>query len=134
MDSRSPLVKEAQTLRDLGRYPDAEIKYREALKDKDDLVVRIELAAMFIEQGCARKCKDEIAPSRAVFSRDEAGSPAAALADMLYRMADSATSLLFSESIEAAAAMYTSLLQNFPVADYKNLEVCLDKLLTTYLS
>jgi len=119
----SPIVTEAQRLRNLGRYPEAERKFREALAESDSLVLRTELASMFMEQGCVRKCRDELIDARAQFPDDSAGSLASALADMLFCSAEAGTSLQFTAHIERAAELYKSQLMDLPVEGYNRKHV-----------
>lgn len=100
-----PFVAEAQRLRDLGRYPDALSKYREAQVEQDGMVLRTEIASMFLEQGLAGQCHEELVGGRASF--EDAETDAKALADMLLFISATATTVHFSTNVQGAAALYT---------------------------
>ena len=109
------LVAEAQTLRDLGRYPGALKKYREAQNEQDGLVLRTEIASMFLEQGLAGKCHKEIDDFQGLF--DNAETDAKALAKMLSFASAAATTVQFTTNIKGAADLYDShLVGKKPVA------------------
>jgi hypothetical protein len=65
IEMSSATVKEAQRLRNLGLYPQAEAKFRQAIdtedrSPEDDALLRVEFAAMLMEQGIVKDCRHEL--------------------------------------------------------------------------
>ncbi|KAK3312652.1 CHAT domain-containing protein [Apodospora peruviana] len=121
----SPTVREAQRLRNLGFYPQAEVKFREAIAGEDGSLLRVEFASMLMEQGIVKVCREELQKIR------ETGMEMPAIGEMLLCGANAFGNLAYSESLSTARALYTSHLQDRRPEEYEKSHV---SMLTNYLS
>jgi hypothetical protein len=113
----SPIVKEALKLRKLGFYPDAEAKFREAIAAEDGALLRVEFAAMLIEQGMAKACREEVLKIR------EQGMEMPPVGEMLLCCANAYSTLAYSESLSTARALYDSHLRDRQPEDHDKIHV-----------
>ncbi|KAH6839578.1 CHAT domain-containing protein [Chaetomium sp. MPI-CAGE-AT-0009] len=118
------LISEARRLRNLGRYPEAESKFREAIAAQDEIDLHVELASMFTEQGKVRKCHEQLANLAAQSELSPVGR-------MLLCVANAGISVQLAPNLETAVSLYNAHLLRRRPEDYEKLHV---PLLCTYLS
>jgi hypothetical protein len=113
---RRALLLEARKLRNLGRYPEAEEKFREAIASHDEVDLEVELASMFSEQGRVRQCYDHLS----ILATRSALSPAGS---MLLCVASAGVSVQFTENLRTAIALFNKHLKDREPEDYEKLHV-----------
>ena len=113
------LISEARRLRNLGRYPEAERKFREGIEAQDEIDLQVELASMFAEQGQVRKCHEQLANLANLVNLPEL-SPAGR---MLLCVANAGTSVQLAPNLEAAVSLYNAHLLKRRPEDYEKLHV-----------
>lgn len=119
MEAQCPnaaLLSEARRLRNLGRYPEAELKFREAITAQDEIDLQVELASMFAEQGKVRKCYEQLANLAAKSELSPAGR-------MLLCVADAGISVQLAPNLETAVSLYNAHLRGRRPEDYEKLHV-----------
>lgn len=110
------LLSEARKLRNLGRYPEAESKFLEAIAAQDEVDLQVELASMFAEQGQVRKCHEQLASLANLSELSPAGR-------MLLCVANAGICVQLAPNLETAVSLYnTHLLRRRP-EDYQKLHV-----------
>ncbi|KAH6616945.1 CHAT domain-containing protein [Chaetomium tenue] len=118
------LISEARRLRNLGRYPEAGSKFREAITTQDEIDLQVELASMFAEQGKVRKCHGQLANLAAQSELSPAGR-------MLLCVANAGISVQLTPNLETAVSLYNAHLLKRRPEDYEKFHV---PLLCTYLT
>ena len=115
----SPAVKEAQSLRNLGFYPQAEDKFREAIaaEVEDGVLLRIEFASMLMEQGIVKGCREELLKIR------EQGMEMSPLGEMLLCCVNAYSAMTYSESLSIARVLYNSHLKDRRPEEYDKTHV-----------
>lgn len=111
------VVTEAQRLRDLGRFPEAERCYRQAQEQRGDLYLSIELAGMYLEEGGPRNAQREFdAPIERPDSSPQLLKMV--LIKMLRLLTKAATAVVFSGVLDTAVELYNQHLLNLQVDDF----------------
>jgi hypothetical protein len=99
-------LAEARNLRDLGNFRYAELKFREAQSQDNSLMTSIEVASMFLEQGCVKKCRDELARGRETAKDEILDQLSLALWRILDAFTSACVTLCFAEPIQTGIALY----------------------------
>jgi hypothetical protein len=121
MDQRretSPALQEARRLRDLGRWPEAAQVYRAEQEHNGSLLLSVEFASMFLEQGWPKMTAKEVEAGIAEFSDVETTSIAAALAKLLRAATLAATTVCFTEPLNTAVELHDRYLKARETEEY----------------
>jgi hypothetical protein len=117
-ESRDEQIKEAQRLRNLGRFPEAAQYYCKAQEQDGCLLLSVELAGMFLEQGCPKRSLAEADDAIERFAGTASEPVAVALAELLRATTTAATTVRFHEPLEASVKLYNRYLLKPQVEEY----------------
>lgn len=118
VDTREQLLQEAYRLRNLGRYPEAHSCFRNARELGDDLMLAVDMASTYLEQGNVKKCLEQINLAIQKFGSSTSDQVVVALAKILQASASVATTLRFRESLTAGSDLFKEFLSGVPVEKY----------------
>jgi tetratricopeptide (TPR) repeat protein len=111
-------LAQAQKLWKLARFEEAERFFLKALKDQDDLLPSVELAAMYLDQGCFKKCLGELNRSLDRFEESYHQSGLIGAGRMLQALTTASVEITFSGPLEKAVELYSCHLAGLPAEQY----------------
>jgi tetratricopeptide (TPR) repeat protein len=114
---------QAQKLWKLARFAEAEVSFLKALNGQDDLLPSVELAAMYLDQGCFKKCLEELNKSLDRFEESHHQSGLIGAGRMLQALTTASVELTFSGPLKQAVELYNDHLAGLPAEQYDKHQV-----------
>lgn len=116
-------LAQAQKLWKLARFAEAELFFLKALKEQDDLLPSVELAAMYLNQGCFKKCLEELNRSLDRFGESHRQTGLIGAGRMLQALTTASVELTFSGPLKKAVELYNYHLAGLPAEQYDKHQV-----------
>src|SRR4051812_16409856 len=95
-ESREKHRQEAIRLWKLGDFPNAHIQFNKAAEEHDDLKLAVDVAAMLLTQGCAKRSAEKIDQALNMFGNTKSEPAVLALAAILQALTTAITTIHFS--------------------------------------
>lgn len=114
---------QARKLWKLARFAEAEFFFLEALKEQNELLPSVELAAMYLDQGCFKKCLEELNRSLDRFEASHHQSGLMGAGRMLQALTTASVELTFSRPLKKAVELYNYHLAGLLAEQYDKHQV-----------
>jgi hypothetical protein len=116
-------LAQAQKLWKLAHFAEAELFFLEAMDEKDGLLPSVELAAMYLDQGCFKKCLEELNRSLDRFEESHHQSGLIGAGRMLQALTTASVELTFSKPLQRAVELYNYHSAGLPAEEYDKHQV-----------